>query len=166
MKLFNLLFLVLLTSCTAQKVAVHVEVFKPYCGGAKPTPEMARGERTPYSNQKIAVFRRSIDKDSAPILVKWIDLDSLGKWIGPLKPGTYDLYRSDKILSIEEIEQKYRKQDNEIYAFVGEEKLRIWKSTPDFTMEVKEKSTVKIELTEKCFVGLNPCMEYIGPKPR
>ena len=110
MKLFNLLFLVLLTSCAAQKVAVHVEVFKPYCGGAKPTPEMARGERTPYSNQKIAVFRRSIDKDSAPILVKWIDLDSLGKWIGPLKPGTYDLYRSDKILSMEEIEQKYRKQ--------------------------------------------------------
>jgi hypothetical protein len=53
-----------------------------------------------------------------------------------------------------------------MYAFVGIEMLTAWKNTADFTMEVKENSEVKIELKEKCFVGLNPCMEYIGPKPR
>jgi hypothetical protein len=52
-----------------------------------------------------------------------------------------------------------------MYAFVVVEKIKIWKSTPDFTMEIKENKAVKIELKEKCFVGLNPCMEYIGPKP-
>ena len=166
MKPIFYLFLLLLASCTAQKVSVFMEVYKPYCGGAKPTPEIAQGSRTPFSNQRIAIARRNPNDNVNPEIVKWITLDSLGKWTGKLKLGSYVLFREDKTLTIEEIQQKYRKLDNEMYAFVGIEMLTAWKNTADFTMEVKENSEVKIELKEKCFVGLNPCMEYIGPKPR
>jgi hypothetical protein len=166
MKYLTIIAIFILTSCASQKVAISVETWKPYCGGAKPTPEMAQGTRTPFSNQRIAVTRKNTSDINNPEIVKWITLDSLGKWTGKLNPGIYDLFREDKTRSLEEIQQKYRKLDNEMYAFVGLETLTSWKATPDFSMEVKENSEVKIELKEKCFVGLNPCMEYIGPKPR
>lgn len=159
------IFLLLLTSCTAQKVSIFMEVYKPYCGGAKPTPEMAKGIRTPFSNQKAAVFKMSDDLKSFDF-EKWIQLDSLGNWIGKLKHGTYNVFRADKMLSIEEIEKKFRKPDDEMYAFVGIKQLESWKATTDFTFEVKDETNVSITLSEKCFVGLNPCMQYIGPKPR
>jgi hypothetical protein len=165
MKPFFYLFLLLLTSCTAQKVTVAVEVYKPYCGGAKPTPEMAKGTNTPYANEKMVLFKMSDDSKSYT-LEKWISLDSLGKWDGKLNPGNYRVFRSDKMLSIEEIQQKFRKPESEMYAFVGVEMLKSWKATADFTFEVKEKTNVSITLSENCFVGLNPCMVYIGPKPR
>ncbi|MFY7669274.1 MAG: hypothetical protein ACOVQG_11040 [Crocinitomicaceae bacterium] len=165
MKPFFYLFLLLLTSCTAQKVSVFMEVYKPYCGGAKPTPEIAKGIRTPFSNEKVAFFKMSNDLKSFDF-EKWIQLDSLGNWNGKLKQGTYIVFRSDKMLTIEEIEKKFRKPDSELYAFVGIKQLETWKATADFTFEVKDETNVSITLSEKCFVGLNPCMEYIGPKPR
>jgi hypothetical protein len=165
MKPFFYLFLLLLTSCTAQKVSVFMEVYKPYCGGAKPTPEIAKGIRTPFSNEKVAVFKMSDDLKSFDF-EKWIQLDSLGNWTGKIKQGTYVVFRSDKMLTIEEIKQKFQKPDSELYAFVGIKQLETWKATVDFTFEVKDETNVSITLSEKCFVGLNPCMEYIGPKPR
>jgi hypothetical protein len=165
MKPFFYLFLLLLTSCTAQKVSVFMEVYKPYCGGAKPTPEIAKGIRTPFSNEKVAIFKMSDDLKSFE-MEKWIQLDSLGNWTGKLKQGTYIVFRSDKMLSIEEIKQKFQKPDSELYAFVGIKQLETWKATADFSFEVKDETNVSITLSEKCFVGLNPCMEYIGPKPR
>ena len=165
MKPFFYLLLLLLTSCTAQKVSVFMEVYKPYCGGAKPTPEIAKGIRTPFSNEKVAFFKMSNDLKSFDF-EKWIQLDSLGNWNGKLKQGTYIVFRSDKMLTIEEIEKKFRKPDTEMYAFVGIKQLESWKATADFTFEVKDETNVSITLSEKCFVGLNPCMEYIGPKPR
>lgn len=156
----------LFNACFSQRVNLFVESWKPYCGGAKPTPEVERGIRTPFSGEKIAAFRRNYENSNPPVLVKWLELDEAGKWSGCLKPGVYEFYRSDKILSLDEIEKKYRLPDNENYAFVGVAKLNKWKTTPDYTIEIKKKTELKITLIEKCFVGLNPCMEYIGPNPR
>ncbi len=165
MKYLSILTFIVLTSCSSQKVTLLFETWKPYCGGAKPTPEIAKGIRTPYSNEKVAIYKMNDDSKSFT-LEKWITLDSLGKWNGKLKTGSYQVFRGDKMLSIEEIQQKFRKPDSEMYAFVGLEQLKSWKATPDFTFEVSDEANVSITLSEKCFVGLNPCMEYIGPKPR
>ena len=156
----------LFNACFSQRVNLFVESWKPYCGGAKPTPEVERGIRTPFSGEKIAAFRRNYENSNPPVLVKWLQLDEEGKWEGCLKPGIYDFYRSEKILSLDEIEKKHRFKDNENYAFIGIEKLNKWKTTPDYTIEIKKKTELKITLIEKCFVGLNPCMEYIGPNPK
>lgn len=142
-----------------------METWKPYCGGAKPTPEIAKGTSRPFKNEKVILYKMNVDSKSYTI-EKWITLDSIGKWNGKLKAGSYQVFRGDKLLSIEEIQQKFRKPDSEMYAFVGIEYLKSWKETADFTFEVKDETTVSITLNEKCFVGLNPCMEYIGPKPR
>jgi hypothetical protein len=142
-----------------------METWKPYCGGAKPTPEIAKGTSRPFKNEKVILYKMNVDSKSYTI-EKWITLDSIGKWNGKLKAGSYQVFRGDKLLSIEEIQQKFRKPDSEMYAFVGIEHLKSWKETADFTFEVKDETIVSITLNEKCFVGLNPCMEYIGPKPR
>lgn len=164
MKYLTFIALLILTSCSSQKVAVYVETWKPYCGGAKPTPEMAMGTKTPFSNEKVAIYLESDEKSFD--FLQMIQLDSAGKWNGKLKSGNYKIYRADKLLSIEEIQQKFRKPDNEMYAFVGIQFLESWKQTADFSFEVIDETNVSITLSEKCFVGLNPCMEYIGPKPR
>jgi hypothetical protein len=165
MKPFIFTLILFLFSCSTQKVSVLVEVYKPYCGGAKPTPEMAKGSKIPFSNEKIAVYIKNSDETLTPVFLKWIVLDSFGKWKGSLKSGSYNLFRFEKTLSFTELEKKYRAPDNEMYGFVGEEKIIQWKETPDYTLEVSKETIVTITLSEKCFVGLNPCMEYIGPKP-
>lgn len=165
MKYLRILILIVLTSCSSQKVTLFMETWKPYCGGAKPTPEIAKGTSRPFKNEKVILYKMNVDSKSYTI-EKWITLDSIGKWNGKLKTGNYQVFRGDKLLSIEEIQQKFRKPDSEMYAFVGIEYLKSWKETADFTFEVKDETTVSITLNEKCFVGLNPCMEYIGPKPR
>lgn len=165
MKYLSILILIVLTSCSSQKVTLFMETWKPYCGGAKPTPEIAKGTSRPFKNEKVILYKMNVDSKSYTI-EKWITLDSIGKWNGKLKAGSYQVFRGDKLLSIEEIQQKFRKPDSEMYAFVGIEYLKSWKETADFTFEVKDETTVSITLNEKCFVGLNPCMEYIGPKPR
>ena len=165
MKYLSIFMFLVLTSCSSQKVTLVVETWKPYCGGAKPTPEMAKGTKTPFANEKVVLYKMNVDSKSYT-LEKWITLDSTGKWNGKLKTGSYQVFRGDKMLSIEEIQQKFRKPDSEMYAFVGIEYLKSWKETTDFTFEVKDETSVSITLNEKCFVGLNPCMDYIGPKPR
>lgn len=165
MKYLSILMLLILTSCSSQKVALVVETWKPYCGGAKPTPEIAKGTTSAFKNEKVVLYKMNVDSKFYT-LEKWIKLDSTGKWTGKLKTGSYQVFRGDKMLSIEEIQQKFRKPDTEMYAFVGIEYLKSWKKTADFSFEVKDETSVSFTLNEKCFVGLNPCMEYIGPKPR
>ena len=54
------------------------------------------------------------------------------------------------------------------YKYIGDKKLDQWTKETDFSFIVIDSdSLIKgFVLKEKCFVGLNPCFEYIGPKPR
>lgn len=45
--------LIFFSSCNSQKLALHVEKWKPYCGGAKPTEEMSRGLKTPFQAKNL-----------------------------------------------------------------------------------------------------------------
>jgi hypothetical protein len=160
-KMKTLLFLGILTllSCQAQKQTLVFIKHTPYCGGAKPTPEMARGTIEMAKQSKFAITLKGNTK-----VEKWIITDTSGTWRGKLKPGNYDVYRAEKYMTTQELISKYDLKDSEFYKFNGDKCLEIWKSQPDFTFETSNSGSVHIELKGKCYVGFRPCLDYIGPK--
>ena len=161
MKLLFIAFLLVLTSCSAQKVTIAVNIKYTYCGGAKPTPEMQKGRLEPADSMRFGIVREGELEVS-----QWLTLDADGKWIGKLKAGNYFIFREDKTLTIEEIIKKHKLISSEMYNFKGIECLEAWKKEADhsFKIEANNENQVSFELRSKCNVGLKPCLEYIGPK--
>jgi len=155
------LIIILLYSCAAQKATIEATINYPYCGGAKPTPEMAAGRKEPAANFKFAI----VDKNTKKI-IQWTELDADGKWKGDLTKGDYLIFREDKLLTSEELIKKYNLFNTEFFSFSGVECLEKWKLEPDFEWNLKSKatSTISFDIKSKCHVGISPCLEYIGPK--
>lgn len=161
MKLLFIAFLLVLTSCSAQKVTIAVNIKYTYCGGAKPTPEMQKGRLEPADSMRFGIVREGELEVS-----QWLTLDTDGKWNGKLKAGNYFIFREDKTLTIEEIIKKHKLISSEMYNFKGIECLEIWKKEADhsFTVKSSAENAIYFELRSKCYIGLKPCLEYIGPK--
>jgi len=152
---------ILLASCSVQKATISMSIFYPYCGGAKPTPEMAAGRKEPCSNLKVALV-----KEGETTIYKWLSLDKDGLWIGDLAPGNYSIFQEDKFLSIEELIKKHNLINSDLYRFNGNTCLEKWKKEPDFQI-VFDKNWSNLSefiFKSKCQIGLRPCLDYIGPK--
>ena len=159
MKALWILGILTLISCSAQKQTLVFFKHTPYCGGAKPTPEMAKGTVVMASKSKFAITKKGEKK-----VEKWIVTDTSGTWKGKLNAGSYDIYRAEKFLSNQELIAQFKLADSEFYKFNGEKCLETWKSQPDFSFEANNSGSIHIELKGKCFVGFSPCLDYIGPK--
>jgi len=151
----------LLYSCSAQKVSISMHTHYPYCGGAKPSPEMAAGRKEPCSNLKVALI-----KDGETSVYKWLTFDADGMWVGNLKPGNYSIFQEDKFLSSDDLIKKHNLIDSELYRFSGAKCLETWKKEADFQLVFGKEwsSLTPFNFKSKCQVGLRPCLEYIGPK--
>jgi hypothetical protein len=150
-----------LYSCSAQKVNLSFSTQTPYCGGAKPSPEMAAGRKEPCSKLKVALV-----KEGGTKIYKWLTLDADGMWIGDLTPGNYLIFQEDKFLTTEELIKKHNLIDSELYRFNGITCLEKWKKEADFQFSFDENwsSVSEFIFKAKCQIGLKPCLEYIGPK--
>jgi hypothetical protein len=70
-------------------------------------------------------------------------------------------------LSLSELKSKYSLSETKRYTLKDDAAIELWKSKPIYEKSAKEfKKSIQIELLEACFVGLNPCYWYTGPKPR
>jgi len=162
MKLLFLLFIISsIYGCSSQRQTLVFIKHTPYCGGARPTPEMARGTVVMASKSKFAVTKKGEKK-----VEKWIITDTSGTWTGKLVAGNYDVYRADKFLSNEELMKQLKTfiSDSINYRFNGEKCLELWKKEPDCSFTASLSGSIHVELRGKCFVGFSPCIEYIGPK--
>lgn len=150
-----------LYSCSAQKVSLSFSTQTPYCGGAKPTPEMAAGRKEPCSNLKVALVKEGETK-----VFKWLTLDSSGMWMGDLVMGNYLIFQEDKFFSTDDLIKKYNLVDSELYRFNGIICLEKWKKEADFKLVFDENwsSISEYIFKAKCQVGQRPCLEYVGPK--
>lgn len=88
---FTLIFLIagLNASCQKKLHTVKVSYIQPYCGGARPTPEMvAEGEKLrPFINKTIILISSKGVVDSAKT-------NTEGIFKKKLAPGTYKLYEA------------------------------------------------------------------------
>jgi hypothetical protein len=155
-----------IASCQSYHIQLHGDIYKPYCGGARPTQEQEKGVVMPASYKVYIVFDLLNKQDK---VLKKIELDSNGNYFGEFKVGYYALKQVEKSWSIETLKKYYSVMDTINYRYAGDKKITIWKEQLDYVFEVKKetaKSTNNFTMKENCFVGLNPCFEYIGPKPR
>ncbi len=79
-----------LFSCSQKKlVSTQITFMQPYCGGARPTPEMQADAQKakPYSNKTIVVVSNKGKVDSAKTTAE-------GTFKINLKPGTYRLFEA------------------------------------------------------------------------
>ena len=154
-----------IASCQSYNIELHGDIYKPYCGGARPTEEQEKGVVIAASNRVYDVFDYLHNPDK---VLKKIELDSNGNCFGEFKVGYYALKQVEKSWSIETLKKYYSVNDTINYRYAGDKKITLWKEQLDYVFEVKKetpKNAYNFILKERCFVGLNPCFEYIGPKP-
>ena len=153
--------LIFLSSCNNQKLAIHINKWKPYCGGAKPTEDMLKGLKTPFSGEKFKLY--FIGEISSE---KIITLDEYGNWKGKIpKNVSCEIYRLDKTISLDELRKKYSKELGKFYTIIEDKEIILWQKQADFIIPIVTKKRISFDIQDKCFVGLNPCIRYIGPFP-
>lgn len=169
--LLVLLPLIFSTSCSMlqngndknlKTVSLHATVHKPYCGGAKPNPDIAAGYYESMKYEKFKILEGSTFIEGAPIY-KEIELDESGNAIIQLKVGDYIFMRSDKFLPLDEFMSKNGPFEEVNYEIKGSECFQTWKNTVDLHLKVEADTIVELRQKAKCWVGTNPCLEYTGP---
>ncbi|MEY4603772.1 MAG: hypothetical protein RIT43_1064 [Bacteroidota bacterium] len=166
-----LIFMValLLSSCSILKpkedgiaVAIHGTVHKPYCGGARPSPDVAAGYYEPLNNQSFKVYQGksfSVDlKENSEFT-----FDQEGNVSLNLNPGTYFFVQSDKLLPLDKFMEKYAVAPSDHYVVKDEGCFNEWKNTVDLYLDVKNDTLVEFRQKARCWVGTNPCLVYVGP---
>lgn len=157
---------VVLISCQSALV-IHFENHQPYCGGKKPTEEESLGQTQICANKTYYLVKDQNVKQKMKAITSKQD----GNWNGRVSfKNRIDLYDADKFLSLESLMAKYPLLDPENYRYFNEKELSNWRQAKDGTILKnslnKTEKMVNITKEKGCFVGDNPIIIYIGPKPR
>jgi len=151
--------MMLLSSCGAKTIFIQIQTHTPHCGGARPTPETAKGVTQAADQYRFAIYKDGETKE-----YKKMTMDADGMWNGRLKPGKYNIFREDKTLTILEIKAKYKLSSSELFSYLGDDCLEKWRAEPDFKLEVVDGTIeYKFVLDIPCYTGMKPCLKYEGP---
>lgn len=170
MSLFSLVFFIA-SSCAVlfprqngelKVIGIHGTVHKPYCGGAKPSPDVAAGYYEPMSGQSFKVFQGAEYSLDLPV-IREFTFDQEGNTTLKLTPGNYVLMHADKLLPLDEFMAKHGVAPNENYKIKDAGCFNEWKNTVDLYLQVANDTLIEFRPKARCWVGTNPCMEYVGP---
>ena len=145
-------------------VQLAVQTHTPYCGGAYPTPEMAKGSYGPQSNQKYLLIKGSSYSSNADVYQS-IQLDGQGAAQLSLPVGDYLLVHPDKKLSYDAFLKKHQPSHPNEKNSRGDACFEKWYNSPDFIFHVASDTTFSFTQSASCFTGTNPCLIYTGPYP-
>lgn len=143
-------------------VNIHGTVHKPYCGGAKPSPDVAAGYYETMKFEKFKLIKGTQFKEGMPVFQE-ITFDQGGNTTLLIEPGDYMLIRADKLVPLDEFiklngpfeEDNYRVKENTCFTK--------WKNTVDMYFTIEGDTIMELREQAKCWVGTNPCIEYVGP---
>ncbi len=135
--------------------------YRPHCGGMAPNPEQLRNRYQPEIDSFVLI--NLTGKDTIPV-----QTDSNGIVRLYLYPGQYAVREKYKMVPFRVFyEQHYRKSDNFLKTQGIDCYKKWWKSnlTQFEITPHTEQLRLKVVVAEGCFVGLNPCLKFIGPPP-
>lgn len=144
-----------------KKISIHAMVHKPYCGGAKPTPEIAKGTDEALANAEFIVFKGESMEDGAAAVLKF-KTNADGKADFQLENGSYCVYATEKMMSIEALKTKFNFNDPRNYVFREDKCFIMWKKTPDFRFQLVNDTLIRHLQNAKCWTGTIPCVTYVG----
>ena len=138
----------------------EVKIHYPYCGGAAPTPEMAKGTDSPMKNAKFYIVKmEDISKKS----ILSFTTDEAGKFLFKIEKGNYFILSEDKVLSFDEFYNKKSVKESQFMKNRGIQCYKKWYNTPDYKLDTEKNTNIKIIFKSNCDVGMNPCLNYNGP---
>lgn len=143
-------------------VTVHGTVHVPYCGGAKPSPDVAAGYYESMKHEKFKVLKGTELKEGMEVYQE-VSLDVGGNATLQMESGEYIFVQADKFLSLEEFMKMNGPVEEENFAVKESECFENWKNTVDFYLKVEHDTIVEFRKKARCWVGTNPCLEYTGP---
>lgn len=150
------------TDPNIKTVQLHATVHKPYCGGAKPSPDVAAGYYESMKLEKFNILKGTSFKEGMAVY-KEIQLDEGGNISMQLEKGDYMIMRADKSLSLEDFIKENSHIENENYKLKDNDCFKKWKTTVDMYFKVESDTVIELRQKAKCWVGTNPCLEYVGP---
>ena len=145
-----------------QTLSLTFQSQKPYCGGARPTKEEENGFTNPLANQVFYIYKD--ERPSSVTNMIKVTTDAEGAFSIDLKNGIYSVISADKALPIDEFITK-KKIIDQFYTYSDDSCFKTWRTTPDFTIDLTQATNEVVTISEKCFTGDNPCMQYTGPYP-
>jgi len=134
----------------------------PYCGGARPSTDVAAGY---YQSMKFESFKlfNGTDYSTASKAIQEIKLDEGGNIELNLPDGNYTLVHTDKFLSLDEFKKINGPYEPKLFMVKEDACYQDWMNTPDLTFKVVNDTIIEYRKRAKCWVGTNPCLEYVGP---
>lgn len=150
------------TDPSMKVINFHGNVHKPYCGGARPNPDVASGYYESMKFERFAILKGTTFTEGMEIY-KEIALDVEGNATFNLPLGNYILVQADKFLSLEEFMKKNAPLEDKNYRVKGTDCYQTWKNTADMYFTVENDTTIEYRQKAKCWVGTNACIEYVGP---
>ncbi len=150
------------TDPNLRTVSFNGTVHKPYCGGAKPSPDVAAGY---YESMKFEKFKiiKGAEFNEGLTVYEEVTLDVEGNATFHLEKGPYMLVRADKFLPLDEFMKKNGLIEEKNYELKGNECFKTWQNTVDLYFNIENDTILELRQNAKCWVGTNPCMEYVGP---
>ncbi|NVK63375.1 MAG: hypothetical protein HWE22_02260 [Flavobacteriales bacterium] len=143
-----------------QKLTVTFQSHRPYCGGAAPTEEQAKGFTEPMANQVFYLYKDE-RPNSVTDMVK-VTTDESGTFSIDLKDGRFSIISEDKALPLKEFIKK-KKIEGEFYEYSDDSCFETWRTTPEFTIDLSHPTDEVVTIKTDCYTGDNPCMQYTGP---
>ncbi len=130
----------------------------PYCGGAHPSPEMAKGRTKPFANHTMFVVLKN--SQNREVLTEF-KTDDKGYFSVTLPARAYDVFGNHKKGSFENFVSK--NSGGQFLVLKNEECLKEWYNTPEFSISLQKDTTIEFTYSSRCYKGLNPCLQYTGP---
>ena len=143
-------------------ISLHCTIHKPYCGGAKPTAEIAAGYDEPMKLEKFKLIKGKEYKEGMAVFQD-VTLDEAGNTNLQLEKGEYMLLRADKFLALDDFIKENGAIEKVNYQLKDNLCFSEWKNTVDKYFTVEKDASIEIHQKAKCWVGTNPCLIYIGP---
>ncbi len=146
-------------------VTIKVVNHWPYCGGLLPTEQQRLGQYAPFTAHDFTII-------SGKYLIDFTT-NEMGEWTGKIKRNVkFEIYDKDKSLSFIELKLKYKLQGDSgsnNYRYLEEKEWQTWKTQSDYAWKENAaftSDTMHLVINRSCFVGTNPVITYIGPRPR
>lgn len=164
--------IVLITACgvvpkeeenpNLKTVNIHGTVHVPYCGGAKPSPDVAAGYYESMKFEKFNLIKGREFKEGMDVFQE-VSMDEGGNVTLHLEKGEYMLIKSNKYLPLDQYIKENGPLEEENFKILGDDCFKKWKNTVDMYFTVSGDTIIELRQKSKCWIGTNPCIEYVGP---
>ena len=155
------------TKLESHKVSMLIQYRKPYCGGARPSPEMEKGTLHPMANKEFFIKASASNHDSIPVF-EYFKTDKDGRAEVYLPDNFYSIFQKRKDYTFEEFKKaELKRYEGKDLEYTGDDScLKLFWSSPDgFFSNIGESVSHEFEVRSTCYSDFNFCMKFTGPYP-